>query len=83
MAAVVRRIDEYLETAPESHPDDFTITSGKNDTDAEEVNLYIMRTSSVGGSTGAEYYDRRTTGSRSTLPSPLFQTTCRFRQTLS
>ncbi|PKX93961.1 uncharacterized protein P174DRAFT_370581 [Aspergillus novofumigatus IBT 16806] len=43
MAAVVKRIDEYLETAPDSHPDDFTITSGKNDTDAEEVNLYIMR----------------------------------------
>ncbi|KAF7596502.1 hypothetical protein BBP40_001374 [Aspergillus hancockii] len=43
MAAVVQRIDEYLETAPETHPDDFTITSGKNDTDADEVSLYIMR----------------------------------------
>lgn len=43
MAAVVRRIDEYLETAPDSHPDDFTITSGKNDADAEESSLYIMR----------------------------------------
>ncbi|KAJ5895281.1 hypothetical protein N7495_006972 [Penicillium taxi] len=43
MAAVVRRIDEYLETAPDVHPDDYTIMSGKNDTDRDEVSLYIMR----------------------------------------
>jgi hypothetical protein len=43
MSAVVRRIDEYLLTAPESHPDDYVITSGKNDKDPDNVSLYIMR----------------------------------------
>ncbi|RAH44775.1 uncharacterized protein BO95DRAFT_331584, partial [Aspergillus brunneoviolaceus CBS 621.78] len=43
MSTVVKRIDEYLEMAPDRHQDDGVITSGKNDSDADEVSLYIMR----------------------------------------
>nr|XP_036581493.1 uncharacterized protein CTRU02_08543 [Colletotrichum truncatum]KAF6789844.1 hypothetical protein CTRU02_08543 [Colletotrichum truncatum] len=40
---IVRRIDGYMETATDHHPDDYEITSGKNDTDLEEMSLYVMR----------------------------------------
>lgn len=43
MAGVVKHIDAYLETAPENLEDDFTITSGKNDSSVDEAGLYVMR----------------------------------------
>ena len=43
MAAIVQRIDSYLETAPATHPDDYTITSGKDDRTLDDLSLYTMR----------------------------------------
>lgn len=43
MATVIKHIEEYLTTGPDNHPNDFTITSWKNDIDVEEANLYAMR----------------------------------------
>ncbi|KAL5355432.1 hypothetical protein BJX96DRAFT_161723 [Aspergillus floccosus] len=43
LTGIVKHIEDYLETAPDSEPNDFTITSWKNDADEEEVSLYAMR----------------------------------------
>ncbi|KAI5861141.1 hypothetical protein GGS23DRAFT_155160 [Durotheca rogersii] len=45
MQALIRHIDEFVETFPGSHPDDYAITSDKGDTDIDQVSLYTMRDS--------------------------------------
>ena len=40
---VIEHIDRYLEDAPIHHVDDYTVTSGKDDGDINQVSLYIMR----------------------------------------
>jgi hypothetical protein len=41
--AVVRHIDDWCKAAPDFHPDDYKITTGKDDNDAQQVCLYAVR----------------------------------------
>jgi hypothetical protein len=43
MPALIAHIDAYMARAGDSHLEDYAITSGKNDVDANQVSLYIMR----------------------------------------
>ncbi|KAL5364191.1 hypothetical protein BJX96DRAFT_187623 [Aspergillus floccosus] len=40
---IYQRMEHYIHTAPERHPDDYSIHTGKADTSLEEVSLYSMR----------------------------------------
>lgn len=45
MTSIVQHIDKFLETTPPDHAEDYTISSGKNDIDVDQVCLYVLRDS--------------------------------------